>query len=136
MNKTPAPETKSPACAGGAEKNTHAAAVSNDAGKAGILYRRESMGTAQGEGRPSPPPTCAQIVSELTCAKVVFQQRTICAAIAAPFIIENGKVSPLVPVAIIDRESYAGSYADALAHSVNITVSDFNHSNDLPQEGK
>ena len=71
-------------------------------------------------------PDSAAMVTELLKAKVAFQQRTICTVIAAPFITENGKVSPLVPVAIIDRESDAGSYADALAHSVNIKQEDFN----------
>ena len=74
----------------------------------------------------TPSPTCAQIVSELNRAKVAFQQRAIVSVVcAAPFITENGKVSPLVPVAIIDRESDAGSYADALAHSVNIKQEDY-----------
>lgn len=128
MNKTPAPETKSPACAGGAEKNTHAAAVSNDAGDLGSSGRRESMGTAQGEGRcVAEALPNAQVIAELNRAKVAFQQRAIASVIcAAPYIIENGQVTPLVPVAIIDRESDAGSYADALAHSVNIKQEDYN----------
>ena len=71
-------------------------------------------------------PDNAAIISELNRAKVAFQQRTICTVIAAPFITESGVISPLVPVAIIDRESDAGSYADALAHSVNIKQEDFN----------
>lgn len=45
--------------------------------------------------------------------------------LAPPFLTENGKVSPLVPVAIIDRESSDEDWADALAHSVNIKQSDF-----------
>ena len=71
-------------------------------------------------------PDNAQVISELTRAKVAFQQRTICTVIAPPFITENGKVSPLVPVAIIDRESSDEDWADALAHSVNIKQEDFN----------
>lgn len=86
--------------------------------------------------KKTPSPAAEQIVSELNRAKVAFQQRAIVACIAPPLITENGKVSPLVTVAIIDRESEAGSYADALAHTVNITVSDFHHSKDLPHKCK
>lgn len=76
--------------------------------------------------KKTPSPAAEQIVSELNRAKVAFQQRAIVSVVcAAPFIAENGKVSPLAPVAIIDRESDAGSYADALAHSVNVKQSDF-----------
>ena len=100
MNKTPASTENGQG--GGCESATH---------------RTRDLG--QG---PSPE----QIVSELNRVKVAFQQRAIVAAIAAPYITENGVISPLVPVAIIDRESDEGSYADALAHSVNIKQEDFN----------
>ena len=130
MNKTPAPLLDDCERAGVAANEAHAPEGTNDVGNNGsIRQRRESMGTAQGEGGcvADALPTCAQIVSELNRAKVAFQQRAIVSVVcAAPFITENGKVSPLVPVAIIDRESDAGSYADALAHSVHIKQEDFN----------
>jgi hypothetical protein len=55
-------------------------------------------------------PDSQAIVSELARAKALFQARTIATVI-------NGGV-------IIDTESDAGSWADALAHSVHIKQDD------------
>ncbi len=56
--------------------------------------------------------------------------------VAPPYITENGVISPLVPVAIIDRESDEGSYADALDHSVNIKQEDYNGTPPRNTEGQ
>ena len=103
MNKTPAPSPRSADRAGGACEQDHAAEVTNDAGdkRDARDLRRESMGTAQGEGVPALSPQ-------------------------APYLIANGVKTPLMPILYIDTQSDAGSYADALAHSVNIKQEDFN----------
>ena len=104
MNKTPAPSSPRGRDRAGvaSQHNAHVAEVTNDAGGQRVTkLRRESMGTAQGEGTPTLSPQ-------------------------APYLIANGVKTPLMPILYIDTQSDAGSYADALAHSVNIKQEDFN----------
>ena len=101
MNKTPAPKPWSADRAGGAFKQDHAAEVTNDEGISGFhKNRRESMGTAQGEGAVPLSPN-------------------------APYLNQGGVITPLMPIAVIDSESEAGSWRAALPFCQQITQSDY-----------